>query len=55
MDSHLANPIADRSNVTGIAEAETIDPGQHLRPGSNVAQVSEPAREFVRSLDRGHM
>jgi hypothetical protein len=55
MNPHLANPIANRGNVAGIAEAETIDPGEHLRPGSNVSQVAKPAREFIRSLDRRHL
>jgi putative addiction module killer protein len=52
MYPQLANPVANRGNVAGITEAETIDPGQHLRPGSNVSQIPEPDREFIRSLDR---
>jgi hypothetical protein len=40
MYSHLADPITNRGNVTGITEAETLDPGNHLRSGSNVPQVS---------------
>jgi hypothetical protein len=55
MYSHLADPIANRGNVAGITKAETIDPGQHLRSGSNVSQISEPVREFIRSLDRWHL
>jgi len=43
MYPHLANPIANWGNVTGITEAETIDPGQHLRPGSNISKVPKPA------------
>jgi hypothetical protein len=42
MYPQLASPLANRSNVAGITEAETIDPGQHVRTGSNVSQVSEP-------------
>ena len=55
MYSHLADPIANRGCVAGIAEAETFNSGEHLRPGSNVSQVPKPAREFIRSLDRRHL
>jgi hypothetical protein len=42
MYPHLANAVANRGNVAGIAKAETIDSGQHLRASSNVAQIPEP-------------
>jgi hypothetical protein len=51
MDSHFADAASDRSNVSGIAERQPIDPGEDFCLRSPVSQVSKPVREFVGSLD----
>jgi hypothetical protein len=55
MDSHFADAASNRSNVSGIAERQAIDPGKDLCLCSPVSQVSKPVREFVCSLDRRHL
>jgi hypothetical protein len=55
VDTHFAHPAADGSYVSWIAERQAIDPRHDLRFGPEIAQISQPGREFVGSPDRGHL
>jgi len=51
MDTHFANPAADRLAITKVAKADTVDP--RLNTGADLAvfQALEPLGKIIRLAD----
>jgi hypothetical protein len=55
MDAHLANAVANWRNVAWISIFEPVNSQHDTHASLAIAQIAEPNREFISSLDDWHL